>query len=299
MTRNRNDGLRAEIRKALFSYSDSSASEPSSDDEDSAKGKCPPFQTFLCLVLIMSVQCSKHGLDSDCSCTPAAIAINTGSQDLADVLRAEFALEIEALDNMLREQAEAHEAEINHLMEENAALQERLAIPGRHQSLAESQLHEVERLLIETRSLRLENVIMRTLIGVSPAARRTSFLTPVEEGHLEAETSEAVSEQVAWQKLFRNKTDESERLRLEMNIERSGLKAREWNLARQELASRQRCCRITLDGWRMAAEGTLMISKCVCMQDALHHSQFIAARLVAALTSTRSSLCRVVAGEVS
>ena len=133
-------------------------------------------------------------------------------------------------------------------MGENEEFQERLAIPGRHQSLAESQLHEVERLLIETRSLRLEDVIMRTRIGVSPAGRRTSVLTPVEEGHLETETSETASEQVAWQKLFRNKTDESEHLRLEMNIERSELKAREWNLTRQELASRERCCRITLRG---------------------------------------------------
>jgi hypothetical protein len=144
----RNEGLRAEIRKALFSYSDSSASEPSSDDEDSEKGY--EESSLPNLPHHVSAQCSKHGLASECSSTPPAISINNGSQDLADVLRAEFALEIESLDNMLRFHSEAHKAEINDLMKENAALQERLAIPGRHQSLAESHLHEVERLLIET-----------------------------------------------------------------------------------------------------------------------------------------------------
>lgn len=111
VTRNWNEGLRAEIRKALFSSSDSSASEPSSDDEDSEKAKCLSSLPNLPLPHHVSAQYSKHGLASECSSTPSAISINNGSQDLADVLRAEFALEIEALDNMLRLQAEAHEGE--------------------------------------------------------------------------------------------------------------------------------------------------------------------------------------------
>ncbi len=136
VTRNWNEELRAEIRKARFSYSDSSASEPSlSGDEASETGNessIPNLSQPSSHHVSHSARCSKHGLASECSSTPSAISINNSSQDLDDVSRAELAREIEALDNMLRLQAEAHEAEINHLMKESAALQERLAIPGRH-----------------------------------------------------------------------------------------------------------------------------------------------------------------------